>query len=82
MGGGSGNAGGGSGAGGGPTGGGGATGGGDGGATHPHFYELTSAGARMQGGTVTLDVQVGSPTAKTKMTGGALEVTGAAAVQR
>ena len=48
----------------------------------PQFYELTSAGARLQGGTITMDVQVGASTPRTKMTGGTLEVTGAAAVQR
>lgn len=66
--------------------GGGATGGGggpsnDGGAL-TQFYELTSAGARLQGGSITMDVQVGHATPPTKMTGGTLELTGAAAVQR
>ena len=67
--------------------GGGAAGGGGGGTSNdggvlPQFYELTSAGARLQGGTLTMDVQVGSSTPATKMTGGTREVTGAAAVQR
>ncbi len=68
--------------------GGGAVGGGGGGGTSndggvlPQFYELTSAGARLQGGSLTMDVQVGHATPPTKMTGGTLEVTGAAAVQR
>ena len=73
--------------GGGTTGGGGGTTGGgggttDGGATLPQMYELNSAGARMRGGTVTMDLEVGHATPRTKMTGGTLEVTGAAAVQR
>jgi hypothetical protein len=76
------------GSGGGGTGGGeGTTGGGggttaDGGALLPQTYELTSAGARMHGGTVTLDLEVGHTTPRTKMTHGTLELTGAAAVQR
>ena len=68
--------------GGGTTGGGGGTTGGGAGATLPQFLELTSASGRQQGGTVTLDLQVGHPTPRTKMTGGTLELTGAAAVQR
>jgi hypothetical protein len=73
---------------GGGAGGGGATGGGgggtttDGGAVLPQLYELTNAGARMQGGTITLDLQVGHATPRTQMTGGTIQVTGAAAVQR
>ena len=67
-------------------GGGGAAGGGGGtsndGGVLTQFYELTSAGARLQGGSITMDVQVGHATPPTKMTGGTLELTGAAAVQR
>ena len=85
--------GGGAGGGGGVTGGGGGTGGGaggggggggltDGGAVLPQTFELNNAGARMTGGTLTLDLEVGHPTPRTKMTGGTLEVTGSAAVQR
>ncbi len=44
--------------------------------------ELVSAGGRMTGGTLTVDVQVGHPTVRTKMTGGTLSVEGTAAVQR
>ena len=66
--------------------GGGAAGGGGGtsndGGVLTHFYELTSAGARLQGGSITMDVQVGYATPPTKMIGGTLELTGAAAVQR
>ena len=70
-------------------GGGSATGGGGGsvtgggtGAALPQFLELTSASGRQQGGTMVLDLQVGQSTPSTKMTGGTLELTGAAAVQR
>ena len=65
---------------GGGTGGGSVTG--DGGAVLPQVYEVNSAGARMTGGTITLDVEVGLSTPRTKMMGGTLEVTGSAAVQR
>jgi hypothetical protein len=68
--------------GGGTTGGGGGTTGGGGGSALPQTYELTSAGGRAQGGTLTLDLQVGHITPRTQMTGGTLELTGAAAVQR
>lgn len=71
--------------GGGGVGGGGGAGGGGGttdGGVLPQLYELTSAGARMQGGTITLDLQVGHATPKTQMTGGTVQLTGAAAVQR
>ena len=68
--------------GGGTTGGGGGTTGGGTGAALPQFLELTSAGGRQAGGTLTLDLQVGHATPRTKMTGGTLELTGAAAVQR
>ncbi|MDP1822698.1 MAG: EB domain-containing protein [Archangium sp.] len=68
--------------GGGATGGGGGATGGGSGASLPQATELISAGGRAQGGTLTLDLQVGHVTPRTKMTGGTLEVTGAAAVQR
>jgi hypothetical protein len=48
----------------------------------PQLYELSSASGRAQGGTLTLDLQVGHITPRTKMTGGTLELTGAAAAQR
>lgn len=74
--------------GGGTTGGGGGTTGGGGGATGggsgslPQAYELISGGGRQQAGRLTLDLQVGHVTPRTKMTGGNIELTGSAAVQR
>lgn len=74
------------------TGGGSATGGGQGGGSGGGISfgdggasvsrEITAASGRMQGGTLTLDIQVGHPTPRTTMSGGSLELTGAAAVQR
>lgn len=72
------------------TGGGNVTGGGQGGGGGGHGLsdggasssrEITAASGRMQGGTLTLDLQVGHPTPRTTMTGGTLELTGASAVQ-
>jgi hypothetical protein len=54
----------------------------DGGKALPPLRELVSAGGRMTGGTLTLDVQLGHPTPRTRMSGGTLSLTGSAAVQR
>ncbi len=45
-------------------------------------YEFTPASGQLQGGSMTLEVHIGAGTSGTKMTGGTLEVTGAAAIRR